>query len=289
MNILYSWISKIISINHNRFALLFLIILLSGLYFSVASEMITTWDTDPAYSHGFLIPIVSVFLIWRKRNELSSLPIKSNIWGLSTLGFGCLLFLVGSIGAIFFLQGISLIVTLFGLLHLLFGVPVLRYLAFPVGFLIFMVPLPNIWLNAVSLPLQLFAAKTATFSLFNFGIPVLREGNIIVLSQMALEISEACSGLRSLEVLVALGTLYAYLTQESLWKRLTLILLSIPIAIGVNALRVSGTGMLIHYFGKAVAEDFYHYFSGWLLFVLAFAILVSCNMCLTKIRSTEAV
>ena len=190
---------------------------------------------------------------------------------------------IGSIGAELYAQRTSLIVVLAGLVLLVLGREFLRVLMFPIVFLLFMVPLPAIVVNAVSFPLQLFAAKTATFCLFNFGIPVLREGNVIVLSGMTLEVAEACSGIRSLQALLALGTVYAYFSQRVMWKQWALVLLSIPIAIVANAFRVSGTGVLAHYFGIEAAEGFYHTFSGWLIFVIAFVMLLGSGAILARI------
>jgi len=153
--------------------------------------------------------------------------------------------------------------------------------------LFFMVPLPAIVVNAVAFPLQLLAAKTATFCLFNLGIPVLREGNVIALAGTRLEVAEACSGIRSLQALLALGSIFAYLSQPAGWKRWTLALLSVPIAIAANAFRVSGTGVLAQYWGAAAAEGFYHTFSGWLIFVVALAMLVGCGAVLARIGTRQ--
>jgi exosortase len=190
---------------------------------------------------------------------------------------------LGSAGAELYLQRTSLIVVTAGLVLLLLGKSYLRALAFPIAFLLFMVPLPAIVVNTIAFPLQLFAAKTAAFCLFNFGIPVLREGNVIALAGTTLEVAEACSGIRSLQALLALGTVYAYFTQSSMWKRWTLVLLSIPIAIVANAFRVSGTGVLAHFWGPQAAEGFYHTFSGWLIFLVAFVLLLACGWLLSRV------
>jgi exosortase len=149
------------------------------------------------------------------------------------------------------------------------------------------VPLPYLAVNELAFPLQLFAAKTATICLFNFGIPVLREGNMIVLAGTTLEVAEACSGIRSLQALLALGVLYAYFSQRMNWKRWTLVCLSVPIAILANAFRVTGTGVLAHYWGAEAAEGFYHTFSGWLIFVVAFVLLLACDSVLSRVNLTK--
>jgi exosortase len=191
--------------------------------------------------------------------------------------------LVGSIGAELFTQRSSLIVVLAGLVLLILGRAWLWTLAFPLTFLLFMVPLPAIVVNAVAFPLQLFAAQFAELCLFNLGIPVLREGNIIALAGTTLEVAEACSGIRSLQALLALGTIFAYFSQRSMWKRWVLVLLSIPIAIAANAFRVAGTGVLAEYFGSKAAEGFYHTFSGLSVFVAAFMLLLLSGAIISRI------
>ena len=146
-----------------------------------------------------------------------------------------------------------------------------------------MVPLPAIVMNAVAFPLQLFAAQSATFCMQAAGIPVLREGNVIQLANTTLEVAEACSGIRSLQALLALGAVYGYFTQKAAWKRWALLLLSVPIAIAANAFRVAGTGFLAHYWGSEMAQGFYHSFAGWIVFVVAFALLLGCGALLGRL------
>ena len=253
------------------------------LYWPVLKALAVQWYDDPDYSHGFLVPLISAYFVWERREKLLALPVVPSLWGIGVLGFGLIMLLIGSVGVELYTQRTSLIMVLAGLVLLVLGREFLRVLVFPFVFLLFMVPLPAIVVNAVSFPLQMFAAKTAAFCLFNLGIPVLREGNVIMLASTTLEVAEACSGIRSLQALLALGTVYAYFTQTVMWKRWALVLLSIPIAIAANAFRVSGTGVLAHYFGIEAAEGFYHTFSGWLIFVVAFALLLACGAVLSKI------
>jgi len=257
--------------------------LLAALYYKILYSLGTQWYADPDYSHGFLVPLLSGHFVWERRGKLRSLPAAPSPWGIILLGGGLLMLLIGSAGSELYMQRTSIIVVIAGLVLLMLGREFLRVLLFPIAFLFFMVPLPAIIVNAVAFPLQLFAAKTATFCLYNFGIPVLREGNVIVLAGTTLEVAEACSGIRSLQALLALGTVYAYFTQHVMWKRWTLVLLSIPIAIAANAFRVTGTGVLTHYWGVEAAQGFYHTFEGWLIFVVAFALLLVCGLLLSKI------
>jgi exosortase len=259
------------------------VVLLAGLYHEVLVKLGLQWNNDPDYSHGFLVPVLVAYFVWERWDRFKRNPIMPSLWGIVVLAVGLLMLVIGSIGAELYLQRSSLIVVLAGLVLLLMGRDALKTLMFPIAFMLFMVPLPAIVVNAVAFPLQLFAARTAEFCLFNFGIPVLREGNVIVLAGTTLEVAEACSGIRSLQALLALGTVYAYFSQREMWKRWVLVLLSVPIAIVANAFRVSGTGVLANYWGSQAAEGFYHTFSGWLIFVVAFLLLLSCGGLLTKI------
>ena len=264
-------------------------LLIAGLIIFLYQEVLwglgSDWNNDPDYSHGFLVPFLSMYFIWERWNALTDETPSPSIWGIGLLSLGLFSLVVGLVGAELYVQRTSLIVVLSGLVLLILGWKYLWLLSLPIGFLIFMIPLPAIVVNAISFPLQLFAAQTAAFCLFSLGIPVLREGNLIMLASTTLEVAEACSGLRSLLSLLALGTVYGYFSQNVMWKRWLLVVLSIPIAIIANAIRVSGTGILAHYFGADAAEGFYHTFEGWLVFVVAFLLLFVCGVILGRIGS----
>lgn len=261
--------------------------LVVGLYHEVFARLVAQWYEDPDYSHGFLVPLVSAYLVWERRGILARVGVTPSAWGIGVLAVGLLMLLLGSLGAELYLQRSSFLIVISGLVLLLLGHAFLRTVAFPIAFLFFMIPLPTIVMNELAFPLQLFAAKTAAFCLFNFGIPMLREGNLIVLSGTTLEVAEACSGLRSLQALLALGVFYAYFSQPVMWKRWVLVILSIPIAIIANAFRVTGTGVLAHNWGPEAAEGFYHTFSGWLIFVLAFVLLLLCDAILSRVGQSK--
>ena len=253
------------------------------LYQEVLWGMGSDWNNNPDYSHGFLVPILSVYFIWERWNVFIDEAPSPSIWGVGLLFLGLSSLVIGLVGAELYVQRASLIVVLSGLVLLILGWKYLWLLSLPIGFLVFMIPLPAIVVNTIAFPLQLFAAETAAFCLFSLGIPVLREGNLIMLASTTLEVAEACSGLRSLLSLLALGTVYGYFSQNVMWKRWMLVILSVPIAIVANAARVSGTGILAHYFGEEAAEGFYHTFEGWLVFVVAFVLLFLCGAFLGRI------
>ncbi len=258
-------------------------VLVLFLYKGVLLALGGDWYIDPDYSHGFLVPFLSAFFIWERWETLQRIPVKPSVWGIFALALGLMALIVGVVGAELYVQRTSFILVIAGLVLLLLGWEFLWTLSLPIGFLIFMIPLPAIVVNTIAFPLQLFAAQTASYCLFSLGIPVLREGNLIVLASTTLEVAEACSGLRSLLSLLALGTVYGYFSQNVLWKRWALVFLSVPIAIIANAARVSGTGILAHYFGPESAEGFYHTFEGWLVFIVAFVLLFACGLILGKV------
>jgi exosortase len=193
--------------------------------------------------------------------------------GIAGLFVGLLIFLVGHVVGINNLRLASLPVVLGSLVLLNFGLAHLRVVAVPLALLFLTGRAPAPLITAISLPLQLLAAKVATGCLATLGIPVLREGNVIVLARTSLEVAEACSGLRSFEALLIMSGILAYLSRSSVWKGAALVLLSVPIAVVVNVGRVTITGIMAQYFGRRAAEGFYHSFTGWLAFVVAMGLL----------------
>ena len=265
-----------------------LAVALAGLYWNVIPHLVEQWAHEEDYTHGFLILPISLYVVWEKRRELKRLAPEPSLAGAGLLAVGLFTLLLGAVGAELFLQRSSLILVLAGLVWLILGKAFLSEVAFPLAFLIFMVPLPAIVMNAIAFPLQLFAAQSATFCMEAAGVPVLREGNTIVLSNTTLEVVEACSGIRSLQALLALGAIYGYFTQKAAWKRWALIALSIPIAIVANAFRVAGTGFLAYFIGPEAAQGFYHTFAGWLVFAVAFVLLLGAGGLLAKLSERPA-
>ena len=256
------------------------------LYAFVLSPLIADWADDPNYSHGFLVPVLSAYFVWERRQKLLGITRQPSIWGVPLLLAGIGLLFLGHLGAELFLMRASMIVVLTGLVLYLCGWKILQALVFPLAFLLFMVPLPAIILNTVTFPLQLLAAKLSTASLQLIGLPVFREGNIIFLPHTTLEIVEACSGIRSLVSLLALAVVFAYMTQRRSGKRWLLAVSAVPIALVANAFRIWGTGVLAFLYGTQVAEGFYHTFAGWLVFVVAFVLLLSEGCLLSLVLDT---
>jgi exosortase len=247
--------------------------LLLWLYFPTLARLVAQWWSDPNFSHGFFVPLFSAFVIWQERSRLGALRPRPSWWGLLFLGGGLCVLIVGQLGAELFLSRLSLLIGLGSLIVLFYGWSFFRALLFPWAFLLLMIPIPAIVFNQITFPLQLLASKVASTTLPWMGVPVLREGNVIILPAMALEVAEACSGIRSLMSLATLAVIYGYLMERKVAVRVVLALASIPIAVAANSLRIVGTGLLVQYWDPEKAEGFFHEFSGWLIFVVSLVML----------------
>ena len=217
---------------------------------------------------------VCVYFAWQRRRALSALPSQPSIAGLMIVAGSLAIFLAGLLGAELFLTRISLIGVLAGSIWFLFGWRHVRLLAFPLLLLILMVPLPAMIFNQIAFPLQLFASRVGEGVLTMAGVPVVREGNVLELASTKLEVAQACSGIRSLVSLLTLGILLGKLTEPRMSVRVLLAFLTVPVAIAANAARVAGTGLAANWIGPEAAEGFFHAFSGWLVFVAAFGLLL---------------
>ena len=243
------------------------------LYFDVLVKLVDAWTNDGNYSHGFLIVPLAGYFAWERRDRLARAARQPSILGFIVVAGSLAVLVVGILGSELFLTRMSLLGAIGGSLLFLFGWQVIRILAFPLGILLLMVPLPAIIFNQITFPLQLWASEFGEFVLNTSRIPVLREGNVLILANTTLEVAEACSGIRSLISLLTLGIVFGYFTDSRQTVRTLIALSTIPIAIFANGVRVAGTGIAAHYFGSAAAEGFFHEFSGWLLFLVAFALL----------------
>jgi exosortase len=244
------------------------------LYRHVLAKLVSDWWTDDNYSHGFFIIPIAAYLAWERRDRFFAAVQRPTIVGLLVLIGSVLVLAAGVLGSELFLTRISLLGATVGIVLFFFGWARLRVLAFPMAFLILMIPLPAIIFNQITLPLQLLASRFGEAALGAADIPVLREGNILILASTTLEVAEACSGIRSLVSLLTLGIVFGYFSDSRVWVRSLIALSSIPVAVIANGARVAGTGIASDYVGPAAAEGFFHEFSGWMVFVAAFAMMI---------------
>jgi exosortase len=246
-------------------------------YAPILGRLVAQWWGDPNFSHGFFVPVFAAYVAWQERSRLALIPRRPSWTGLLVVGFALCTLVVGVLGAELFLSRVSLLILMAGLVVLFLGWQYQKTLLFPWLFLLLMIPIPVIVFNQVTFPLQLLASKLASASLAALGVPVLREGNVIQLPAMPLEVAEACSGIRSLLSLTTLSIIYGYLLETRILVRILLAVASIPIAVAANALRIVGTGLLVQYWDPAKAEGFFHAFSGWLIFVVSLLLLFALH------------
>lgn len=250
--------------------------------------MVIDWTLDDNYSHGFLIPFISAYLIWQNKAKLSKTPPRPSTTGLFFLTGGLALFLVANLGAELFTMRFSMLIVLLGLVFYMAGWQFVRILLLPLGYLIFMIPLPGIIWYKIAFPLKLFATGMAARLIQWLDVPVYSEGNIIHLSHHSLEVVDACSGLRSLTSLLALSAAFALITNHSKSGKSILFLSAIPIAILINVIRLVGTALLSQYHGVQVAQGFLHGAGGALVFVLGFILVYTVHLLLQKVFAKKS-
>ena len=248
--------------------------LVAALYGPVLTQMVIQWWQDPDYGDRFVVPVFVGYVLSQRRHKLRQVSLEPNNFGFPLMLGAIGLLIVGTLGAELFVSRSSLLFLLGGILLFFAGWKMLSAVAFPLAFLALMIPLPALIYNQVTFPLQLLASRLASNSLELLGIPVLREGNVLVLPNYSLEVVEACSGIRSLMSLIALAVAYGYFVEQRLWARITLVVMMLPIAVASNALRVVGAGVVTYFWGPQYAEGFFHFFQGWLIFVSAVACML---------------
>lgn len=254
------------------------------LYFGVLSSLVRQWASDDNYSHGFFIIPLAVYFAWERRDQLSRAATNPHTAGLFLIAASLAVFVAGNLAAELFLARISIVGVVAGIVLFVWGPAHLKQLAFPIAVLVLMVPLPTIVFNQIAFPLQLFASRIGEVAIASAGIPVIREGNVLELPNSTLAVAEACSGIRSLISLITLALVLAYFSERRPLARTVIVLSAIPIAVLANAARVAGTGFASHWFGARAAEGFFHTFSGWLVFAVAFVGLVIVQQLVARWR-----
>ena len=263
-----------------------LLLLIAWLYASILAHLFLQWvgpHSDPNFEHGIFVPLFALFVLWQDRKKLAAIPSSPSWTGLPLVVLSLLMLVLGVLGAELFFSRVSLLILLAGLIVLFQGWTFFRTVLFPWAFLILMIPIPNLLLQQITFPLQLLASKLATVLLELVGVPVLREGNVIRLAAMPLDVAEACSGIRSLLTLVTLAIIYGYLMETRMWVRVVLVFSAVPIAVAANSFRIFGTGLLVQYWDPDKAEGFYHALGGWLIFVVALLMLFAVHRAISLI------
>jgi exosortase len=250
-------------------------------------ELVRDWLGHSDNSHAFLVPPIATFFVWRRRKELQTTKIGESTWGGLVLILSLIIYLLSYAGGTAFPARVAMVSSLLGIVWFCLGNRFMRILAFPILFLLFMVPLPYSMMNLVSMPLQLMATRVSAGLIEHCSIPVFREGNMLFFAHTQLEVAEACSGIRSIMSLTMLGLVFGNLSGNDLWKRVTLVAMAIPIAILANIARITGTGILAHFYGDKVAKGFLHEFSGMVVFVIGFMLLMVVYVLMNRTKAYD--
>lgn len=251
-------------------------------YWPIITPMVKQWASDDNYSHGFLVPFISGYLVYMRLPELKAAEVKSSNGGLLLVLLGIAMLLLGWTATEYFSMRSSLVVILAGCVLYLLGWDIFKILLAPLAYLVLMVPIPAVIYDAAAFPLKLFVTKVSVIALKSLGVVIWQEGNILMFPNITLEVADACSGLRSIMSLLALGAAYALVLYSKTRDRVILIFSTLPIAVFTNCLRVIATGILAQYFGAAAAEGFFHEFAGFFVFAGAVVMFVALGSVLKR-------
>jgi len=252
------------------------------------ARMYQTWMEREEYSHGILVPFISAYLIWQRREQLLAVEWCGSWIGVVLVVAGAAMYLLGELATVYTIAQLAFVVVLYGLLLAAAGPRVLREIIVPLAILLFMVPLPEFILNNFSAEMQLLSSRIGVAVMRLAGVSVYLEGNVIDLGGYKLQVAEACDGLRYLFPLMTLGFIMAYMFRAPWWKRITLFLSSIPISILMNSLRVGVIGITVEHWGPAMAEGFLHDFEGWVVFMISALLLVLEVILLSRLGGAKA-
>lgn len=258
--------------------------LLAVCYAPVLYRLATQWYVDADMGHGFFVPVIAGYIAWQRRDRIAAMVPQPNWWGLAIMIWAGIQLYLGTLGAELFTERTSFVVSIIGAVLLLGGRQYLRVFAFPLFLLFFMVPIPAVVYNQITFPLQLLASRVAEDTISLLQIPIIREGNVLELASQKLNVVEACSGIRSLLTLTFLSLVYGYFCEKRTWIRLVLFFSTIPIAIVANAGRVTLTGVIADY-KPELAEGLFHEAQGWVIFMVAFAILALLHQVLVRLAN----
>ncbi len=258
-------------------------IVIIALCYSILTKWLSDLWHDDNYSHGLLIPFLSLYFVRQRWSVIKEVICRIYFPAMALILAALSLFILGHVGSEFFTQRLSFILLLYGCVFFLGGKALEKQLRLPILILFFAVPLPYILYNSVAFPLKLLASRLAVTLIALTGRPVFADGNVIHLTNTTLEVVDACSGIRSLMTLFTLAFFLSYFFADRFWKRTLIFLITLPVTIAANAVRVSATAVLASY-NPAWGEGFRHELTGWLVFCLSFAILAGITFLL---RSKE--
>lgn len=244
-------------------------------YFGGLTELVTRWNKQEEYGHGYFIPLIALWFLWHRKEALIQSVSAPNWLGPALVLVGAVGLLLGELTAIYVLIQFGFILTLMGLVLALGGFSLLKVSILPILFLMFAIPLPYFIDAQLSWRLQILSSQLGVGFLRLLGTSVFLEGNVIDLGVYKLQVVEACSGLRYLYPLLSIGFLMAYMYKAAFWKKAVIFLSTIPITVIMNSARIAMVGVLVNQWGSDQAEGFVHYFEGWIIFMICLLILVA--------------
>lgn len=273
---------------HDRIKIAILILLWAVAFYPLYPELFRDWYGNSDNSHGFIVPLVAGYFAWERIKQVNSPAISSSWWGGILLFLFLALYLLCYAGGVAFPARVAMVFSLFGLIWFTLGSEMIRILAFPVLFLLFMIPVPYSLLSLVSAPLQLMATKISAGIIGACYIPVFREGNMLYFVGTQLEVAEACSGIRSIMSLLMIAFAFTGMRHGG-WKNNAILIASaVPIAMAANIIRIAGTGVLANFYGDKVARGFLHEFSGIAIFVFGFMALLGVFTLINRKKIVDA-
>ena len=258
------------------------------LYAPLVAGMAAEWSEFPSLSHGFAVPVISAYLLWRRRDSLAQLPIEGSILGLPLIVFALAMLVVGSLGGEPFVARLSLPLVLFGAVLFLMGGAITRQSWVAIAYLAFMVPLPYLTLRALTYQSRLFDAGITAQALGWLGIPVLRDGVMLHLPNMTLEVADDCSSVPAIAALLALGAAYSQMQSRPTWIRALLTISAAPLGLLSNIIRLILTSISAYYFGPIALNNVIHKFNGTSVFLATVLLLVLLDTLLVRVRARES-
>lgn len=259
-----------------------LIAIVGVFYYNTLGWLIESWLNNAYYSHGFLVPIVSIYIIWNMRNDLYNIEKKQSQTGLWIFTSGIVIHGIGVLSTIRFLSGLSLVITIFGMVLFLFGWEFVNRVKFPILFLLLAIPVP--FIDMVAPPAQTVSAVASSNIAMGIGIPVERDGLVLNTPKGSFEVALECSGLKSIISLLTISTIYAFILEGGLLMRSIIVLSSIPIAMAGNILRIISVLEVAQIYGQETAINYFHDFSSLMVFSVAIIGLFSVGRCFGQLK-----
>jgi exosortase len=254
-----------------------------GLYAPLVVGMAAEWAEFPNLSHGFAVPLISAYLVWRQRHVLTEAPLEGSMAGLPVIAVGLAMLVIGSLGGESFVARLSLPLVLLGTIIFLAGTRVVRHTWLAIAYLFFMIPLPYVTLKMLTYESRLFDAGLTAVALGWLGVPVLRDGVLLHLPNMTLEVADECSSIPAMAALVALGAAYAQMQPRPAWSRVALTLAAAPLGLLSNLVRLILTSLSAYYFGPIALNNVIHKFNGTSVFLATVLLLVALDTLLTHV------